>query len=251
MRPPLNRKIPTVGEVAAAYRPKFANELRTEWAIALLYRPVSFVVTPLFAACAVSPSAVTLLSLACALLLPGFALTGGASAWICVGALGIAFVVLDCVDGDLARVTGRASRPGAYADFLTDLVYRVALYAAIGILVDRAGPLAFGTAVAAPGANAGLIAGLACALLAIVARACRLYLGASDRDTGEAPERTATRASTGDVAIAFLSGLDHLLPLGVLGFGALGRLDGLLAYLFAYSLGDFLLTQHTAWTRLR
>jgi phosphatidylglycerophosphate synthase len=235
--------MPSVAEVVAAYRPKFAHELRTEWAIALVYRPFSFLLTPLFAACGAAPTAVTMLGLACALLLPWLAITGGASAWAWVGALGVIFCILDCVDGDLARVTGRTSKLGAYADFITDIVYRIALYASIGLLVDRSQVV--GSLV---GEGAGLAVGLACALLAVVARACRLYVEADGSSASPARGTSDTAAS---VAISFLSGIDHLLPIGVLAFGAAGRLDWLLAYLFAYSLGDLVLTQAAAWRRLR
>jgi phosphatidylglycerophosphate synthase len=246
----VSRRIPGISEVAAAHRPRFANELRTEWGIALVYRPFSFLLTPLFAACGATPLAVTAIGLACALLLPWLAITGGASAWAWVGAIGIVFCVLDCVDGDLARVTGRASRRGAYADFLTDIVYRVALYASIGLIVERSGDSAH--ALAPFGQGAGLAVGLVCALLAIAAHACRLYVQASAGLTSSAPADAAAAADTpSSVAVAFLSGLDHLLPIGVLAFGAAGRLEWLLAYLFAYSLGDLVLTQPSAWRRLR
>jgi phosphatidylglycerophosphate synthase len=241
----VSRRTPSVAEVVAAYRPKFAHEVRTEWAIALVYRPFSFLLTPLFAACGASPTAVTMLGLACALSLPWLALAGGESAWMYVGALGVIFCVLDCVDGDLARVTGRASKLGAYADFLTDTIYRIALYASIGLIVERS--RAAGSLIPM-GEGAGLAVGLACALLAIVARACRLYMEADGSSASPARATTDTAAS---VAISFLSGIDHLLPIGVLAFGAAGRLDWLLAYLFAYSLGDLVLTQAAAWRRLR
>jgi phosphatidylglycerophosphate synthase len=242
----VSRRTPSVAEVVAAYRPKFAHEVRTEWAIALVYRPFSFLLTPLFAACGASPTAVTMLGLALALSLPWLAVTAGESAWGWVGTLGVVFCVLDCVDGDLARVTGRASKLGAYADFLADTIYRIALYASIGLMVDRSQT---GQMFAALSEGAGLAAGLACALLAIVARACRLYVEADGSSAAPlSPRATDTRTS---VAVAFLSGIDHLLPIGVLAFGAAGRLDWLLAYLFAYSLADLVLTQHVAWRRLR
>ncbi|MDB5862294.1 MAG: hypothetical protein JWO70_100, partial [Betaproteobacteria bacterium] len=156
--------------------------------------------------------------------------------------------VLDCVDGDLARVTGRASRRGAYADFLTDIVYRVALYASIGLIAERSGDSAH--ALAPFGQGAGLAIGLVCALLAITAHACRLYVQASEGlNSSVAPDAAVDTPSS--VAVAFLSGLDHLLPIAVLAFGAAGRLEWLLAYLFAYSLGDLVLTQPSAWRRLR
>src|SRR5687768_9180226 len=153
----MSRRFPTIGDVAAAYRPKFAHEVRTEWAIALVYRPVSFLLTPLFAALGASPSAVTLLGLVIALSLPFAAASGGADAWLIVGGLGVAFCILDCVDGDLARVTGRTSKLGAYLDFIVDLVYRAGLYSAIGIAADRARDAA---GIAALGDYGGILAGL-------------------------------------------------------------------------------------------
>src|ERR1700750_910950 len=158
----MNRRFHSVSEVAAAYRPRFANELRTEWAIAVLYRPVSLLVTPLFAALGASPTAVTLLGLAIALVLPFAAAAGGAQAWASVGALAIAFCVLDCVDGDLARVTGRSSRRGAYLDFVVDLAYRTGLYSAIGVVADRGRDAA---GIAALGDHGGVVAGLVSALM--------------------------------------------------------------------------------------
>jgi len=235
----MTRRFISIGEVAAAYRPKFAHEVRTEWAIALVYRPVSFLLTPLFAAIGVAPSTVTLLGLAIALALP-FAAASGGEAWLVVGGLGVAFCVLDCIDGDLARVTGRASKHGAYLDFIVDLVYRAGLYSAIGIAADRARDAA---GIAALGDHGGIVAGLASVLLAVLARACRLYAEAQVRE-----QRAAQ--IPGSAAFAFVSGLDHLLPIIVLGGGAFCSLDWVLVWLFAYSLADFAHTQANVWKRL-
>jgi phosphatidylglycerophosphate synthase len=218
------RAAPGVGEVLAAYRPRFAHELRTEWAVALLYRPVSLAVTPLAAACGIAPLAVTLAGAACALALPVAALLGAGP--VAVGLLAVAFCVLDCMDGDLARATGRVSRAGAYADFIVDLVYRCALYAAIGLLVG----------------GIGLAVGLLCALFALLARAGRLY--------AETAQPAAAGAAPGPL-LAFVSGLDHLLPVAVIVLGALDALAPLLGYLLLYSLGDFVLTQRSVLARLK
>jgi phosphatidylglycerophosphate synthase len=208
--------------VLSAYRPRFRNELRTEWAAALLYRPVSLLLTPLLAACHVPPLAVTLLGAACAVALPVLALLGWGST--ALGVVGIAFCILDCMDGDLARATDRVSARGAYADFLVDLVYRVALYAAVGFLWDG---------------YAGLALGLACAAFALVARACRLYAPAPQM---EAPQ---------GLLFSLLSGLDHLLPVALIVFGAFDALGALIAWLGLYSVGDFLVTQRSVLARLR
>jgi phosphatidylglycerophosphate synthase len=243
-KPHMSRRFPTVAEVAAAYRPRLANELKTEWAIAVLYRPVSLLITPLFAAVGATPTAVSLLGLAIALALPFVAAVAGAQAWVTVGVLAIAFCVLDCVDGDLARVTGRSSARGAYLDFVVDLVYRAGFYAALGVSADAARDPSSG--IAALGGYGGVVAGLACALVAILARACRLYVEGG----GHGADRPQAGISGGEVATAFLSGLDHLLPVAVLVLGTLGRLDWAIAWLVVYSLGDFVQTQAAVWKRL-
>jgi phosphatidylglycerophosphate synthase len=241
----MSRRFYSVAEVAAAYRPRMANELRTEWAIAVLYRPVSLLLTPLFAAIGATPTAVTLLGLAIAITLPFVAAAGGAQAWTIVGALAVAFCVLDCVDGDLARVTGRSSARGAYLDFVVDLAYRAGFYAAIGVAADATrGASGF----AALGERGGVVTGLACALVAILARACRLYVEGGGHGADRAQSRSSV--SGGEVAVAFLSGLDHLLPIAVLALGALGRLDWAIVWLIVYSLGDLAQTQGWVWKRL-
>jgi phosphatidylglycerophosphate synthase len=208
--------------VLADYRPRFRNELRTEWAMALIYRPISLLVTPLLAGCRVPPLAVTLLGAICALALPWMAFKGWGST--AIGLAAITCCVLDCVDGNLARATGRVSARGAYADFLADLVYRVALYAAVGFLWNG---------------YAGLALGLACAALALIARACRLY---APPPQDEAPPGRV---------FSFLSGLDHLLPIALIVLGAFDALGALVGYLVVYSLGDFLVTQRSVLARLR
>ncbi len=225
----MKRRVPGLAEVWASYRPKMAEELRGEWACALLYRPPSILLTPLFAACGFSPNAVTLLGLVCAAFLPWCAVYGGGDAVLLVGALGIAFCVLDCVDGNLARVSGRFSPLGAKLDGAADILYRILLYASLGLL---AGAVA---------------AGFACALLAILARACRFYA----RRAAASPATAAGPLSWRGYAFAFLSGLDHLLPIAILlPFGDEWH-AWLLAWLALYSLGDLLLSLPGALARPR
>jgi phosphatidylglycerophosphate synthase len=228
--------------VIAAYRPKLRNEWRTEWALVLLYRPLSMVLTPLFVAMSCPPIAITLFGLLIALVLPWLAVAGGQHAALLVGGLGIACCILDCMDGDVARVSGRTSQLGAYLDFVTDIVYRVAIYAALGLLVDAGMP---GTMPDWLGANPGLAAGMLCALLALIARLCRLYAQSGDTRAGDSASLSAAQR-----LFAFLSGLDHLLPVAIIVCGLTGSLPGLLTALFVYSLADLLITQKTVLSRV-
>jgi phosphatidylglycerophosphate synthase len=242
---------PGVSQVMASYAPKRRNELRNEWAVALLYRPVSMLLTPLVVAACIPPVAITLAGLAAALALPWLALYGGPHGAAYVGMLAIACCILDCIDGDTARVTGRTSRAGAYLDFAVDTVYRVSVYAALGLLVDAARAGAGPAWLTAMGASGGLVVGLLCALCAIMARQCRLYADAHTK-VGEAADKAmdATPSSTGRRIYGFFSGLDHLLPLAIIILGLADRLPLLLAWLAVYSLGDLVLTQKSVLARL-
>lgn len=206
-------------QVMLAYRSKLGEELRGEWAVVALYRPFSFVLAPVFIALGIPPTAITLGAMALAAALPWLALAASPSPFVWVAVAAMVFCVLDCVDGDVARVTQRSSAFGAYADFLADLLYRIFLYAAIGLL---AGALAMG---------------LAAALAAVLARCCRLYAGAAP-------------AGRGHVVYSFLSGLDHLAPPLLLVAGYFDHADWLLGWVVLYSLGDFVVTQFGVLRRL-
>jgi len=82
-----------------------------------VYRPVSKPVAGLLARTVVTPIQVSWVSAA-------FAGAGGLAFARGAYALGVALVlvgqVTDCVDGDLARITGRTSRSGAYLDSVLD-----------------------------------------------------------------------------------------------------------------------------------
>ena len=218
----------------AGYRPRFRHELLTDWASALMYRPLAILLTPLFLP--LPPTVITLAGLLFALSLPVLAVNGAGMA---VAAMALVFCVLDCVDGNVARVSGRVSRDGAYTDFVCDLLYRATFYLAIGLLTEPA-PGVVGMASAI---------GLGAALLAILARACRLY---ADAAVGEPNEIADTaRLSSDQKLFAFLSGLDRLAPLLLAAAVGSGHTRWLLAWLFAYSLGDFLTAQIESLGRLK
>lgn len=219
--------------VAAAYRSKLAEELGAEWAIVLLYRPLSLLLAPAFIALQVAPMAITLAGLALALALPWLATSGLSQPFLWVGGAAVACCIVDCLDGDVARATNRTTARGAYADFIVDIVYRACLYVSIGLL-----------SVVGEGPALGLVA----AWLALAARCGRLYL---ERSAESSPAAGVQRAGAGPRVYAFLSGLDHLTPILVLAFGYLERIDWLLAWLLLYSFCDFAGTQLAVLRRLR
>ena len=231
---------PRLADVVAAYRAaKSGEELRGEWGAVLLYRPVSFLLTPPLVALGVGATAVTAISCLLALVLPVVALVGGA-AWLALAA--IVFSILDCVDGNIARITGTTSERGQYADFITDVVYRVSMYLSIGLLLAPGAVQGWWPLGGGPGL------GLAAALLAVAARLSRVY---AEKDMGAANPYVARAegpppaplARLADGIFPFVSGIDPLLPVLVLVAGFLGGLHWVLIWLLAYSALDFLYSQ--------
>jgi phosphatidylglycerophosphate synthase len=234
----------TLADVRASYtEEKRREEWHGDWMSALLYRPISFWLTPLLLNLKISASQVTSFALLISLALPFIAWKAGACAHTTVAILAIAFVILDCVDGNIARVTKTASKSGHYLDFLTDLIFRVGLYAAVGILADReADSLAWMDRQA-------FAFGLLAALIMIVGRLSRVFT----RQLSPGDVYGTTEASKGFIdgfLLPALSGMDRLLPLLVLGAEWWGGLRWVILWLLAYSTADFLYTQYAVFRRL-
>jgi phosphatidylglycerophosphate synthase len=87
----------------------------------------------------ISPNQVTLASLALTLLAAVLVAFGQRTAWIVAAILIQVGFVLDCLDGQLARATGKTSDFGRYLDSLSDLVKIFALVSAMTVSVVRAG----------------------------------------------------------------------------------------------------------------
>jgi phosphatidylglycerophosphate synthase len=221
---------------------KAREEWHSEWGVALLYRPLAILMASPLLRLGIPATAVTCLSLTLTPLLPLLAIAAGPDGFLAVGLVAILILTLDCVDGTMARASGTVSRFGHYLDFMTDVVTRGALYAAIGLMAEGA----------APGWLEGraLPLALLAALLAIAARLCRVY---GEPFVGEAygrQEQQQGKRSFLGLAFSLVSGIDQLLPLAVIGLGAIGHLGWLVLWLVAYSALDFVYTQFAILRRL-
>jgi phosphatidylglycerophosphate synthase len=240
----------TPASIARSYRgAKRSEELYGEWGAALVFRPLSFLLTPLFLKAGFSATGVSLLALCLLPLIPVAAITGGALGYAYLAAGGIIFATLDCVDGNIARVTDTASKLGGYTDFIADILFRVVFYSAIGVIVaGQPFPLPYVT-------DYSLAVALIAAWLAVTARLSRVYteraIDEGNPYAAPTPEGGAPKLGGSEILFAFVSGLDPLLPFIVLITGYLGWLPWVLVWLILYSALDFLYTQFTVVRRLR
>ena len=81
----------------------------------LIYRPLSFYITPVFIKKNIHPNYVTLITLALVVFMP-IALLFKDISFLLIALLSFSYSVLDCVDGTFARNTGKTSVLGMYLD---------------------------------------------------------------------------------------------------------------------------------------
>ena len=229
----MDRPPPLLDHLKLQARTRWGEEFRNDWAYVVFYRPLSAILAWALAHTSASPTAVTLaggvsipvMLLAAVLMPPDLAVpVVGLIAWI--GGL------LDCVDGDLARLTGRTSWLGRYVDFQIDVVRWATLFVAVGLAADRAGG----------GSNPWFAIAAVAAWLRLFARAARDYRVAV---LGRDPQGTArpARASLGERLVAFVTGLDGFLPIFLGGGWLIGLGGGVLLLPLGLAILDTVSTQ--------
>lgn len=237
----------TVSEIKRLYiSNKLEDELSGEWGAIVFYRWISFYIGALFIRFGITANTVSVAVIFLCMLLPFSLLFSPESAWIILGLCGIVIAILDCVDGNIARVTNTASMKGQYADFIADILYRIFLYTTLGFIIQA------GTADDHIMIKGAAFICLAAALLAVTARLCRIY--AEKRFPNTQTAETLSVSSTGgnitSRIYSFFSGLDHLLPLFILVAGMFDVLVWVMVWIFLYSLLDFAYTQWNIIWRL-
>ena len=203
---------------------KLQDELRSDWGSVVFYRLPAFALARIAIACSVGAMALTYLGIVLIALIATLAwMLPPQTALPWMIAASIAFNILDCADGPLARATNTTSRTGAYLDFASDVFYRNVMLASVGLVADRL----------APGATFPWLAvGLICGSLTTYARLNRSYIQKhmNVQSIAAKPSR-----GTADLIYNFLSGLDTLLPILTLLAWMLGFLEILLIWLLLYT----------------
>lgn len=209
--------------------PKSEREMRTDFFVYAFYRPISFAVTPAFLSIGASATSVTMLNLLLASLMPLVALLAPAQAYIGLALITFSCIVLDCVDGNIARATGSGSALGQYLDSLVGKAYYLLLVVALAIVAHGEMPQI--------GLGYWLVGALAASVLKIWGREARAYCRLNF-SSGAAPFATG---GVGWQHILFSAA--KLVPFGLLALGAIGLTSLLLGALFLISLATFLHTQ--------
>ncbi len=122
-----------MGTLRDDYRKGLKPLVVEEWVDLLIYRPLGFIVALPLKHSRITPNMVTIAS-AAAGLLGAAAMAVGRYDWLIWGAVLYALSnVLDCSDGQLARMTSKFSRYGRIYDGVADYVVGLSTFIAIGI----------------------------------------------------------------------------------------------------------------------
>ena len=220
----------------------YDDEILSDWGSALLYRPIGLTLAWLLSATRTTPNSVTAIA---AMLLPlmvvATTLCQPVTALHIVLFLAIIYLILDCTDGSLARMTGHVSVSGHYFDLVTDLAYRGCVYVTVGYLADQIDPLPFPV-------NQMSCMALA-AWFAALARLARMNLDRlAPRSIAEKSDQKAAATFT---FYSFLSGIDTLFPLFVVIAYTVDVLSFFIPWIVFYSLADVIVALLEARGRLR
>lgn len=121
--------------VQASYTPeKRQSELQTDLPAFVLYRPLSFWITPFFYWAGCSANTITTLGLVAAFVMPLAAIVGHGYACILVTSVALIIQVLDCIDGNIARTKQQSSTIGQMLDGISTLLFWVLYFVTIGII---------------------------------------------------------------------------------------------------------------------
>jgi len=126
---------PSLAEVKACGQPEhiIARLNDEHWAGRLYMRRLSPRLTWIFARLGWSPNAVTAGFIGCGLAAGAAVTVSGLAGAIGAVVLIQAYLLLDCSDGELARLTGRTSATGVYLDGIGHYLGEMALLAGLGI----------------------------------------------------------------------------------------------------------------------
>lgn len=126
---------PSIAELRAVAQPRALVERRSEehWAGRLYMRRVSLHVTRQLVDAPVTPDGLTLAMIVVGLLAAVAAAVPGVATALLAAALVQGYLLLDCVDGEVARWRGTTSAAGVYLDRLGHHVVEGALVVALGV----------------------------------------------------------------------------------------------------------------------
>jgi phosphatidylglycerophosphate synthase len=232
----------SIASIKNSYTEKMIREKKISPFMSFIYRPLSFYPTQPFLLLAISANTVTLSGLILAICLPIVAILGGKFAFVYVSGIAFCCLLLDCIDGNIARVTQKSSGLGTYLDSLGGKVFWIMLYLTIGILVQHEnGKLA-------PVSRNGAVIGLSTALADLLGRSSRDYVKLTFPKLSSALFQDEIRSAT--FYKSMFLGARHLIPFLLVLFALFNSISLLMIGAFIHCLLIFFYCQSKIIFRL-
>jgi len=218
-------------------------EMMGELPAYLLYRPLSFYITKWLLNLRVPILAVTLLAGSIPVPMLALAWRGDPEAYLLIAVLGFLYHVLDCVDGNMARTTGRITTFGALADNLVGFIFWCSLFVSLGLLVEHSHPQWLG--------SYGLELSMGCAILVLLNRQTRDVYTLLHQKTPLVDYSPRPRLSARQGMYAALVGLENLYIFAIILGGLYNALHwvliGVAIYVTAMFVGAMTITFFKAY----
>jgi phosphatidylglycerophosphate synthase len=196
-------------------------------------------VTPAFLATGLTATGITVVGMLLALSMPAVALTGLAHAYMVVALSSACWMVIDCVDGNIARLTQSTSLVGQYVDSLGGRLHYLCLNVSIAILAARE--------TTALDQGYWLSLALAASLIRIWNRGSRADFKLQLADKSYSFARQAGAPGWRNALVS----IPELAPIALLILGPLGRTHLALGCFVLLDAGIFLYTQRRILAQLR
>jgi len=211
----------SIADIRRSYTPlQRWEEIEGDFPFFLIYRQLSFYLTPIFLWLRISPTVATLFGGGLALSMAFVAWRGGEFAYLGVAALGFCVHLMDGVDGNIARTTGRTSNLGASLDCLVDRTSFCLLIVSMGFLVEHAGGGVLG--------DRALELSLALSVLVLLQRVIRDNYRNRSREESYFSSEVPERVSAKNAFLIAVVGLENLYVFAIAIGGTFGVLDRVL-----------------------
>jgi len=223
----------SIDEIRRSYTPERRwEEIEGDFLFFLIYRQLSFYATPIFLRLGISPTAATLFGGALAILMTVVAWGGGDQAYLGVAFIGFCVHLMDGVDGNIARTTGRSSSLGASLDCLVDRSYYCLLIVSMGFLVEHTGGGVLG--------DRALEFSLVLPLLVLLHRVIRDNYRLRSREESYFSSEIPDQISAKDAFLIAVVGMENLYIFAIAIGGFYGVLDWVLVGVAVYVVIIFL-----------
>ena len=228
----------SIADIKNSYdKKKLIKEKKNDFFMYLIYRPISFYFTPPFLKLKISANIVSLMNLFICLLLPASAFINSSLSFVYIAILTFFYFILDCVDGNIARITQKSTPLGQYLDSFAGKLFWISLYSSIGLLTTFQEKNLFG--------KWGVVVGLLAGIFYIFGRESRAFV--KFNFSQHFPKSFLDRISFLSI---FLSSVE-LAPFMLIILGYFNSIDWLLIFFLAHSFLFFAGSQKMIFSTLR